>query len=316
MQLRSTLPWCTLSLALALAACGGGGDAGPTATSATATTQPVATADPTAPALTGDTATDALNRFNWRRQQAGLLPVTASASINHAAQAHSNYQGLNNTITHVEDGSKPGFTGATAFERLQAAGYSFSVTSGYVYGEVIASQTSTQGTQAADDLIAAIYHRFIVLEPMFKEGGAGASAGTSGLTYVTIDFAANGFDRTLPRGTVVVYPFAGQSGVPTGFNSDQETPDPVPNQNLVGYPVSVHAALTSKLTVQDFTITPRGGSALATRLLSSATDSDTPASAAAAIPLSALKAGTTYDVQFIGTVDGVAVTRNWSFSTQ
>ena len=169
---------------------------------------------------------------------------------------------------------------------------------------------------AADDLVGAIYHRFIILEPMFKEAGAGAGTGASGLTYVTIDFAANGLDRALPRGSVVTYPFAGQSDVPTGVNSDQESPDPVPNQNRVGYPVSVHGNLGSNLVVQTFTITPRGGSALATRVLTSATDGNTPGSAAAAIPLSVLAGGTTYDVQFTGTIDGAAVTRNWSFSTQ
>jgi uncharacterized protein YkwD len=305
--------WSACVVSLFLAACGGGGDGGPAPAVAT---QPATTTDPTAPALTGNTATDALNRFNWRRQQAGLLPVTVNASITTAAQAHSDYQRLNNTITHVEDSTKPGFTGASPFDRMQAAGYTFSATSGYLYGEVIASQVSTQGTQAADDLMAAIYHRFIILEPMFKDAGAGAGTGSGGLTYVTVDFAANGFDRTLPKGSVVTYPFAGQNDVPTSFDSDQESPDPVPNQNRVGYPVSVHAGLSSKVTVLAFTITPRGGSALTTRLLTKATDADTPDSAAAAIPLSTLAAGTTYDVQFTGAVDGVPVTRNWSFSTR
>lgn len=312
MQYRPLLLWCATALSIALSACGGGGDS---TVVAAAATQPAASTDPTAPAVTGDTAADTLNRFNWRRQQAGLLAVTRNANIDRAAQAHSDYQRLNDTITHNEVSTKPGFTGATAFERLQAAGYTLSVNAGYAYGEVIASQVSTQGVAAADDLVGAIYHRFIIFEPMFKEAGAGAGTGASGLTYVTVDFAANGLDRTLPRGNVVTFPFAGQADVPTGVNSDQESPDPVPNQNRVGYPVSVHASLSSALTVQSFTITPRGGTALATRLLTSTTDSNTPSSAAAAIPLSVLAPGTTYDVQFAGAVDGVAVTRAWSFST-
>jgi uncharacterized protein YkwD len=315
MQFRRLALWCACTVSLLVSACGGGGDSS-TPVQAASAAPPVVTADPNAPAITGDTATDALNRFNWRREQAGLLAVTRNTAIDRAAQAHSTYQALNDTITHTEDGSKPGFTGATTFDRLQAAGYSLSVPQGYAYGEVIASQTSTQGTQAAEDLMAAIYHRFIILEPMFKEAGAGAGTGASGLTYVTVDFTANGLDRTLARGNVIVYPFSGQSDVPISFNSDQESPDPVPNQNRVGYPVSVHAALTSTLTVTTFTITPHGGTPLATRLLTSATDTDTPASAAAAIPLAALVSGKTYDVQFVGAVDGVPVTRNWSFTAQ
>ncbi|MEJ6023912.1 CAP domain-containing protein [Ramlibacter sp. PS4R-6] len=313
MQYRYLALSCATALSLALAACGGGGDS-----TAAVATQPVSGAtDPNAPAVTGDTATDAINRFNWRRQQIGLLAVSRNAAIDRAAQAHSNYQGLNNTITHFEEAGKAGFTGAGAADRLQAAGYSLSASAGYAYGEVIASQGGTQGVVAADDLIGAIYHRFIVFEPMFKEAGAGSgTAAGGGLTYVTIDFAANGLDRILSRGNVAVYPFNGQSDVPASVNSDQESPDPVPGQNRVGYPVSVHGNLGSTLTVQALTITPRGGAALATRLLTHATDGNTPTSAAAAIPLSALVPGTTYDVHFTGTVDGVAVARNWSFSAQ
>jgi len=55
---------------------------------------------------------------------------------------------------------------------------------------------------------------------------------------------------------------------------------------------------------------------LTVRLLTHDVDSDTPASAAAIIPLTVLNAATTYDVSFSGNVDGVAITRAWSFTTQ
>lgn len=310
MQFRPLASWCATALVLALAACGGGSESpGSVAT----LPNPVATNDPSAPAATGNTTADVLARFNWRRQQAGLLAVTRSAAIDAAAHGHSDYQRLNNTITHVQEAGRPGFTGASLPERLRAAGYSFSATAGYAYGEVIASRADAQGAAAAEDLIGAIYHRFIVMEPLFKEAGAGA--GTSSLTYVTIDFAANGLDRALPAGAVVTYPFANQADVPAGVSSDQESPDPVPGQNLVGYPVSVHGTLGSRIAVQSFTITPRGGSPLATLIITSSTDANAPTSAAAAIPLSVLAPGTTYDVRFAGTVDGVDVSRTWTFRT-
>src|SRR3954467_12649640 len=112
MQYRPLLLWCATALSFALAACGGGGDS--TVVPAASTTLPAASTDPTAPALTGDTAADALNRFNWRRQQAGLLAVAHNAAIDKAAQAHSDYQRLADTITHNETSGKPGFTGVTA----------------------------------------------------------------------------------------------------------------------------------------------------------------------------------------------------------
>jgi hypothetical protein len=90
----------------------------------------------------------------------------------------------------------------------------------------------------------------------------------------------------------------------------------VANRNEVGYPISVHADITAVLSVQDFSVAPRGGTALPVQLLARANDSHTPASAAAIIPLDVLAANTTYDVQFIGTVDGMAANRSWSFTTR
>jgi uncharacterized protein YkwD len=309
MRLCSASSWVVLSTALALTACGGGGS------STAPASQTTTINDPGAPQATGNTATDGFNRFNFRRQQAGLAAVTRNVTIDVAAQGHSDYQRLNNVATHVQEQGKPGFTGAQEGDRLQAAGYVLP-SAGYAYGEVISSRSNTLGADAAEDLIGAIYHRFIILEPMFKEAGAGAATSTGGTTYFTTDFAAIGFDGGLARGSVAVYPVSAQTNVPTGVNSDDEEPDPVPNQNRIGYPVSVHANVTSALAVQSFTIKPRGGTEISTHLLTHGTDANTPSSAAAIVPLSVLSSATTYDVQFTGTVDGIAVNRSWSFTTQ
>ena len=173
------------------------------------------------------------------------------------------------------------------------------------------------GFSAAEDLIAAIYHRFVMLQPSFREAGAGAATASGSYTWFTLNLAStNGLGSGLGAGNIVTYPADGQQNVPTIFYSDQETPDPVADRNEVGYPVSVHADITSSLTVQSFTIAPRGGTALPARLLSSATDSNTASSAAAIVPLAVLAAKTTYDVQFTGIVDGVAVSRSWAFTTR
>src|SRR5205085_11979372 len=123
---------------------------------------------------------------------------------------------------HVQDPAKPGFTGAQEADRFRAAGYTLPPL-GYAYGEVISTRSDPQGAAAAEDLIGAIYHRFIILEPMYKEAGAGAATSGSGLTYFTADFAAIGLDRGLARAAVVVYPFSGETGVPTTVLTDNET---------------------------------------------------------------------------------------------
>lgn len=321
---RLALRFVALIIAALMAACGGGGGGnGPEPSASAAAPVQIssdssagsAPQDANAPQATGDTATDGLNWFNFRRQQTGLAAVTRNGLINNAAQGHSDYQRLNQTITHEQTPGSPGFTGARLEDRLRTAGYTFNQ-SPYSYGEVISATGSTTGFNAADELIAAIYHRFVIFQPMFREAGAGSASVPGGYTYFTTNFAANGLGPGVGRGNVVHYPFANQQHLPTMFYSDRETPDPVPNRNEVGYPVSVHADITAVVSVQSFSLTPRGGTALPVQLLSRATDSHTPASVAAIIPVDVLAAKTTYDAQFIGTVDGVAVSRVWSFTTR
>lgn len=320
------IPWALIIVTpLLLTACGGGGDGGSAATTATASAtlsaSQVLSAEPGAPQATGNTATDGVNWFNFRRQQIGLAALTRNAQIDTAAQRHSTYQQLNNTITHVQTEGVPGFTGKTLADRLTESGYRFTQNS-YAFGEVIASTGDTSGFSAAEDLIAAIYHRFVAFEPMFKEIGAGAATISGGNTFFTADFAANGLDVGVGSLKAVTYPFANQQRVPRNFFSDNESPDPVPDRNEVGYPISVHVDITSTLTMQSFTVRPRGGSPLAVRVLTKASDTNTPISAVSIIPLDVLAAGTTYDVQFLGTVRAAGATavesinRSWSFTTR
>ncbi|HEY1148345.1 MAG TPA: CAP domain-containing protein [Pseudoduganella sp.] len=319
MRLNTTLPaWL---LAALLTACGGGGGGSSVGsnTGVTPPTTPTPAPTPTqpgAPTATGDTAADGFNWFNYRRNQIGLSTLTRNSRIDTAAAGHSNYLRLNNTVVHSQTPGNAGFTGMELSDRLAAAGYT--LVQPYAYGEVISAASDRSGFYHAEELIAAIYHRFVVFEPVFKEMGTGASTSNSNYTYFTADLAAiNGYGAGVGRGNVANYPATGQTGVPTSFFSDNESPDPVPNQNEVGYPISVHADITAQLRVTSFTVRQRGATSdLTVRLLSRATDTETPTSAAAIIPLTTLRAGTTYDVSFSGTVDSVAVSRNWSFTTK
>lgn len=316
---RACLP---LLLAALLTACGGGnsGDGGTDAgASSTIDNNSGSAALPApeagAPQPAGDIATDGYNWTNFRRQQAGLAILARNALIDDAAQGHADYQRLNNIITHVQTPGTAGFTGIVMTDRLVAAGYALVVP--YAYGEVIASGNSTSGFDAAENLVAAIYHRFVMFEPRYLEAGAGAAAAAGGRSWFTLNLAATGgLGAGLGSGRFIVYPVDGQRGLPAVFLSDTETPDPVADRNAVGYPVSIHADITSSVAVQSFTIAPRGGSPLPVQLLSAAVDANTPASAAAIVPLPVLTAQTTYDVEFRGAIDGAMVARSWSFTTR
>lgn len=309
-----------LLVAALLTACGGGGGGG----SSTPDTQPpvntpvatCVTSPAGLPAATGDTAIDGFNWFNYRRSGIGLTMLTCNQMLNTAAVGHSNYLRLNNTVSHDQVAGNPGYTGATLGDRLNNAGYVLS--GNYAYGEVISAAGDKSGFYHAEELITAIYHRFVIFEPMFKEMGTGASTRSDGYTYFTADMAiTRGWGPRLGAGKFVVYPADRQTLVPTSFDSDTESPDPVPNQNTVGYPISVHADIAGGgIKVTSFTVRPHNGANLTTRLLTSATDEHTQTHEAAIIPLAKLASNTIYDVSFTGTVDNIPVTMDWSFTTK
>jgi uncharacterized protein YkwD len=298
-----------LLLVCLLPACGGGSVNNNVPTSTELRAQ-----ESGAPAITGDVASDGFNWFNYRRQQAGLPALRRNSTIDRAAAAHANYQQANNLVTHDETPGQPGYTGATSMQRLQAAGVPLNP-AGFSDGEVIAASSDKDGFSAAEGLMAAIYHRFVILQPVFDEAGAGTAVRSGGYTWLDVNFIFNQ-PVTTQTGRLILWPYPQQKNVIVNFFSDQESPDPVPQSDEVGYPVSVHADIGATVLVDSFTIRPTGEAPLATRLLESATDTETPHSAAAIIPLLPLRAATNYDVEFIGTVDGVAVNRQWSFMTR
>jgi uncharacterized protein YkwD len=272
--------------------------------------------DASAPTLTNNIAVDGRAWLNYRRSQIGLSTLAEDVTVDRVAQGHSDYQRLNGTVTHDQKRGQPGFTGVTLEDRFKAAGYNFGTTN--AIGEVIAATQDQNGFYMAEQLITAIYHRFVIFEPVFQQVGTG-SAANAGYAYFTADFVTNnGYGTGLPSTALASWPIDGQTGVPINFLSDSEEPDPVPDVNLVGYPISVHTNLTRKLTVQSFTVRARsGGANLQTRLLTKDLDpvNTTSQSVAAIIPLAPLAADTRYDVTFSGAIDGAAVSKTWSFTT-
>ncbi len=268
-----------------------------------------------APRASGDVATDGLAWIAYRRQQAGLLAPVRDARLDQAALGHSHYQQQNNRVTHDQSSAEPGFTGATAPDRLRAAGYPLA-NGASADGEVIAATSATDGFAAAEGLLGAIYHRYLILQPQFDRAGAGSARRDGGYTWLTVNFVASREPPQLGRGQLVVWPAPGQQQVRPNFFSDQETPDPVSGADEVGYPVSVHADIDARIDVERFTLRERGGGELPVKRLAHDSDDSTPESAAAIVPLAPLRGGTSYEVEFSGRVDGVAVQRSWSFTTR
>lgn len=237
------------------------------------------------------------------------------ARLDRAAHAHAEYQQLNNRITHHEEAARTGFSGVTSADRLRAAGYPLD-TDARADGEVIAAIAEPDGFAAAEGLLGAIYHRYLILEPRFDLAGAGDAHRGGGYYWLNVNFIASRGSAGLGAGRIAVWPLPGQQQVRTRVFSDQETPDPVAGRDTVGYPVSIHASLGDRLRVERFTLRARGDAALPVIQLDAHTDPETPASAAAIIPLARLRGSTVYDVTFAGNIDGMPMEMHWSFTTR
>jgi hypothetical protein len=268
-----------------------------------------------APRATGDVASDGLSWIQFRRTQAGLAVAQRDANIDRAATAHASYQQLNNLLTHEEDAAKSGYTGVTVPDRLRAAGYPLD-TDALADGEVIAATAEPDGFAAAEGLMGAIYHRYLILEPRFDLAGSGSAHRAGGYYWLNVNFVATRSDHGLGPGQVAVWPVPDQKNVRVNFLSDEETPDPVAGRNDVGFPVSVHADGGTTLSVNRFVIRERGGAELSVKLLEHGSDAETPSSAAAIIPLLPLKPATFYELEFSGALNGNAIARRWTFTTQ
>jgi uncharacterized protein YkwD len=260
----------------------------------------------------------ALDRVNYHRRLAGLDPVAPDPRLLKVAQAHSAYLDSMNQISHYEsDKSNPYYTGNSPFNRIDASGYKY-----LEAGEVIARQSSIHPPAAVDALMAAIYHRFIILMGNVTQAGPGvmlkAHQGTEELS-VTVDFGAETMPPTAPPTRLTVYPVNGHQAVPIDFGPAQEEPNPMPGQTLTGYPISLQVDPRQTLTVTTFEVhelTDNGaGPSLDARLLANRVDTNTPQHAAALIPTAPLKFAITYEASFTGAVNGTPVSLAWHFTT-
>jgi hypothetical protein len=248
---------------------------------------------------------------------AGLPPVAAEPRLLKAAQSHSSYLDSANQMGHYEDKkTNPYYTGNSPFDRIEAAHYDYAEA-----GEVVARQPSSHPAAAVDALMTAIYHRFIILSTDFVHAGPGvalkAHQGTDELN-VTVDFGAVTLPPLAAPSVLTVYPADAQSGVPTDFDPAEESPNPMPGHTLVGYPISIQVDARYVLTVKSFELyeaAPLPRRALDAKLLTHAVDAETPAHAAALIPVSPLAPGTIHQLVFSGAVNGTPVSSTWEFLT-
>jgi len=261
---------------------------------------------PTPPDGTPDAAITALNTENELRLAMGLDCAIIALPLVQSAQAHCDYYTQNQgddmceaPSAHDEIEGCPGFTGEGPGERIDAAGYM-----GGGWSECMAFTDDPE--RSVMMFVNSVYHRTPILDPWMRDFGYGHNDGCD-----TIDF---GTGTKTDNAKTAVYPYDGQTGVPTSFDGSREGPEPPepPSGWPSGLPITVYAR---NFTAESHVITLEGSTDPIAHQWLDEDDPTLPSYAKFLYTDAPMTANTTYHVVVSGTIDGSAKTFDWSFTT-
>jgi len=159
---------------------------------------------------------------NQERMKLGLPTRPEDPELSKAAQAHTHYMALNDTLTHPEDPNKPGYS---------KEGHESGMRSILAMGH--------PPELAAFGHICTLYHRIDVIHANTRAFGVAAENSKTGRPYSTIDGRTNrGPDN--PAWYPILCPRPEQENVPTHFNL--ESPDPIKGDREAGFPITASFA--------------------------------------------------------------------------
>ncbi|WP_254220707.1 CAP domain-containing protein [Burkholderia glumae] len=306
------------------ASAGGGATAGGTGTSKGTGTSASAIALVSAPGAgaagtftaAGDAPTDSLAYLNYLRAQVGLPALAIQSGVAQAAQAHSSWEQLNNTIGHYETSGTTGYTGYSPSDRVNLHYTTNAV------GEVTAgfAGSFTSSTEAAQALFDAPFHRAVMLYDS-ANAGAGSVATTSLTQYstLTIDFAD--YKQFLADNQLVAWPYSGMTGANTSWFAN-ESPNPMPAQyqsTTVGYPVTLTGGGNASFSNVSFAIKDASGNNVPCQEVDSSNNSEA-SREAMCVPFAPLAVNTTYTVSVSGSLANTSFAAtpfslSWQFTT-
>lgn len=251
----------------------------------------------------------AFNEINAIRKLIGLGLLAQNALLDKSANNHMKYGVANPTSNpHFEDPLKAGFTGVSPTDRAAFVGYTGNV------GEVL---SFGNGLDAVKGLMNTIYHRDILLDQTTEH---------IGISFIPTDIApVVDIDLGIIKGQrnasdfVTTYPFDGQKNLP--LQMAPETPSPFgltgPEYSTkTSSPVAFYSASGTTLAVSSFTVS-QGSNIVTGRLLTNTSDTTglITKHAASWLGSAPFQPNTTYTASFTGTVNGVAVSKTWTFTT-
>ena len=261
--------------------------------------------------LPGPEQRRALEHVNGLRTAAGLVPMTYSTALGAAAGGHARYLVTNpdqvQRNAHGETAGTSLFVGATVGARAQFYGYQGGA------GEII--NFTDRAELAIDGWMDTLYHRIPLLAPGNTELGYGLAGTAENPVNVLVTGPGHDSDR------VVLWPYPGQTGVPTGWDGAEE-PDPFRLYPDVTGPVGYTITLTYGHTLRSLTLdnwSLRGPEGEVAVLPYDPVRDDLLSDTVSLIPTRPLTPGATYTVTMGGSVDigqgRQPYSRTWSFTT-
>jgi len=335
------------SLSAMVAACGGGGGSSDTVGSGTPTPPPPAPSapapapTPSAPAGTtqntptyaaGSVQSTILTQVNSNRSQCGFPTLSQNTILDAAAQAHTDYQVANGfVVTDEEVVGNPDFTGVTANDRAIAKGWPSGLYAATQNAGVIDGNLTTDAQYGATTFQAwetGVYHQTAVTW-LANVVGIGTSSGTySGSTAVISGLVfssdGSGTDKIAANQLPATFPCAGVTGIPSYGAGESPMPPVYETVSTVsgdiqrwGTPVTVEGNSTDVVQLSAATYTAPDNTVIQLNQVTAANDPNklTTANKVVAYPTNALASNTTYTVDLVGTINGVAFTKHFTFTT-
>lgn len=311
--------------AATLAACGGGGDGGTPAAASQPSTPASSTTPASAPtsnsALPGTLETSnyaagtseraAFDLINQYRTQCGFPALKQNTILDQASTNHVAYQIANNVVSDTEVAGNTGFTGVTGADRAKALGWPSDAYAGAADGGFNTATGATNIGQKAVNLFMSVPYHSTVVPFLSTDIGIAFQANQNGVT----DSVHLGGTLTALNGAPLTLPCQGSTGIP--FQGNGENPSPPGVTWPVGTPIAVVGGISDTLRLSSGTITGPDGTPVALQLLDRASDTNGVLGnyEGVAYPKSPLKASTLYAVNLQGTLNGVAFTRAFTFTT-
>lgn len=268
---------------------------------------------PTAPGGAPANAVTAYTVLNQIRVPAGSGCMNLVADLDTSAQAYCSYEAANSgnqscvATAHTEVMGCTGFTGADVQTREVAAGYSQSL----AYTEV-ATTYGNDPTAAVPSWINTVFHRIPLMDPWTVDMGYGGATGCD-----AIDIGRG--TSSIPTSTIVVYPYDGQTNVPTSFSGLEGPQPPAPSGGYPSsYPVNIYA---QGLSVTQHVLTKAGDTTPIDHLWLDMNSSDLQSGLqgyfydTAFLYGAPFAANTKYEVQIVGTYSGGTLNKTWTFTT-